>query len=740
MAGQLLQSLPAAPGLSLIIPAFNEAPGIARAVAEADEALAALGLAYEILVIDDGCGDDTAGIVAGMAAARPCVRLLRHEVNQGYGAALRTGFEAARFDRVAFTDADCQFYLADLGRLLPLLEKHDIAAGWRIDRQDPWRRRFFSWGYNILVRTLLGTGVRDCDCALKVFRKEALAQILPESRGFFVNTEMLTRARQLGLRVAEAGVRHRPRLAGASKVALADIPKTLRSLLPFWWSRVLFPAASSGGQMANPSSLFGFVLLLVMAALLFLTRLGSPLQEPDEARYAEIPRQMLHENQWLVPVLHGQPYLDKPPLLYWLVMASYRTFGVDDWAARLVPGAAGFLTVLVTYHWGRRTLGPRAGLAGAAILCLAGRFVYLGRLLTPDGLLGLWVTTALASGHLALRDGEQGRRRGWWWASALACGLGLLTKGPVALALVLPPLALLTLLDRRSAQPGWRGWGLYLAGAIGVAAPWFVTVSALEPEFVGYFFWTHNVVRFVAPFDHAKPAWFHLPLLLVGLLPWVLLLPGLVRWLLRRPGNGEAAHRPAALGWFVVAAGWGLLFFSLAGSKRAAHVLPVLPPLALALGCYLARLLSAERHQGRRVAMWQACMAATFLVLFAGVQVVLPMYANRFSLRDQVRPQAAWCADCRAPVVSYPRHWDSVSYYWQRSDVTAFTAGQTGELIAQLQARPQTVMVVKSGQPLSELLATLPPALEFVPHGRQGTVTVGLVRRRADEPLWAASD
>ena len=119
-------------------------------------------------------------------------------------------------------------------------------------------------------------------------------------------------------------------------------------------------------------------LLVVLAAacLLFFARLRAPLLEPQEARYAEIPRQMLEAGRFLVPVLHGQDYLDKPPLLYWSVMAAYRVFGVSDWAARLVPALAGVLTVLVTFLWGTRALGLRAGLCGAVLLCLTPGFVY----------------------------------------------------------------------------------------------------------------------------------------------------------------------------------------------------------------------------------------------------------------------------------------------------------------------------------------------------------------------------
>jgi dolichol-phosphate mannosyltransferase len=218
--------------LSLILPAYNEEAGIRQAISEADAALSELVSDYEILVVDDGSSDRTGAIVKDMAEHRPRVRLLKHEYNRGYGAALRTGFDAARFERVAFTDADCQFHLADLARLLPLTDTHPVAVGYRQDRKDPWRRRFLSWGYNLLVRCLLGTRVRDCDCALKVFRREALPALRPETDGFFVNTEMLTKARQRGYHVAEVGVRHRPRLHGDSTVSMSRCRACWRRCCP----------------------------------------------------------------------------------------------------------------------------------------------------------------------------------------------------------------------------------------------------------------------------------------------------------------------------------------------------------------------------------------------------------------------------------------------------------------------------------------------------------------------------
>ncbi len=401
MDGRHVQAPSASCSLSLIIPAYNEEAGIRSAVQEADRALSELTRDYEILVVDDGSCDDTARIVAAEARHLPHVRFIRHAEHRGYGAALRTGLDAARCDRIAFTDADRQFHLADLAALVSLTEHAPLAVGYRVHRQDPWHRRFFSWGYNVLVRTLLGTRVRDCDCALKVFRREVVPDLLPQTDGFFVNTEMLARARQLGYEVAETPVRHRPRLLGTSKVSLRDIPRTLRSLLPFWWSRVLFPVDRREAERETPSTV-GALLLILVAALLFFTRLGCPLQEPEEPRYAEIPRQMLSEGSLAVPTLHGLPYYDKPPLLYWLVMASYTAFGVHDWTARLVPSAAAFCTVLVTYFWGKRVAGGRAAFAAAMMLCLSARFVYLGRLLTMNSLLCLWVVAALGAAHIAL--------------------------------------------------------------------------------------------------------------------------------------------------------------------------------------------------------------------------------------------------------------------------------------------------------------------------------------------------
>jgi hypothetical protein len=139
--------------------------------------------------------------------------------------------------------------------------------------------------------------------------------------------------------------------------------------------------------------------------------------------------------------------------------------------------------------------------------------------------------------------------------------------------------------------------------------------------------------------------------------------------------------------------------------------------------------------------MWGLCLAATFALLFTGVYGLLPGYARKFSLRGLVRPLAASGAEERLPVVCYPRRWNSVSFYLRRDDVRVYTPAELPQLVEALRGRPETLVFVKTGAPLEALLAGLPPGMEFVPQGRQGSLTVGRVRYRLELPagLYAQS-
>jgi len=537
-------------------------------------------------------------------------------------------------------------------------------------------------------------------------------------------------------------------------------------------------------------NLGAYLLLLVVSVLLFFARLRSPLLEPEDAFYAEVPRQMLAEGEWLIPTHEGRPFYQKPPLLYWLIMASYSVFGVHDWAARLVPCFAGLGIVLVTFWWGKRLLGLRAGLAGALILCLSGRFVHQTRMITMDGLLCFWILCSLALAQQAV----QSRKLRWrlWLLSAVCCGLGMLTKGPVALILVVLPILAHQIFDRGAARPGGWPWPAYLGTALALTLPWYAAVAWRISDFAHEFLWNHHVVlRFVQPM-HDQPVWYYLPTLLLGMLPWTLLVPGMIKLLLRRFRAGEGKV-PTEVWFLLVCCSWCLLFYSMAPCKRVGYILPAMPTFALALGHALDRRLPGQgvweffrlgetslpywtTHAvlgtatlfavaagiadligpgrcmaltalgaatiaalivGRRIrknsaarglaGSWAGCALAAFAFLFLAAHVLLPGHYRKFSLRAQVQS----FQDCpEIPVVCHPHHCDSVSFYLGHRDIRSYGRDERDRLIADLSGRPETIVFVKSGQVLNDLLEQLPDSLEFTPRGRASWMTAGLVRRR----------
>jgi glycosyltransferase involved in cell wall biosynthesis len=222
------------PGLSVVLPAYNEEENVASAVEEVSAVAQQLGMDYEIILVNDGSADRTGDIGREMEGRIPNFRLVEHYPNRGYGGSLKAGFAAATKDLIAFTPADKQFVFSEISRFLNKTDQADIVSGYRADRQDSLIRKFNALGWNTLVRLLFGHLCRDIDCGFKLFRREVLDRVNIVSDGAMVDTEFLAGAKARGFRIAEVEVTHLPRVAGHSTGAnIQVIVKAFRDLARF---------------------------------------------------------------------------------------------------------------------------------------------------------------------------------------------------------------------------------------------------------------------------------------------------------------------------------------------------------------------------------------------------------------------------------------------------------------------------------------------------------------------------
>jgi glycosyltransferase involved in cell wall biosynthesis len=228
------------PRLSYFFPAHNEEANLEALVAEALATLPTLAEQFEVVIVDDGSRDATGRIADELTAANPgVVRAVHHATNQGYGAALRSGFRAAAFEHVGFTDGDRQFKVADLGRLIDRMaadDRPDAVVGYRIKRADPVVRTIYARLYRVANRIFFGLKVRDVDCACKLFRRSALEGIAVESGGAFFSAELLIKLEVAGRSIAEVGVPHYRRTAGSPTGAKPSV--VLRAVRDFWLLRL----------------------------------------------------------------------------------------------------------------------------------------------------------------------------------------------------------------------------------------------------------------------------------------------------------------------------------------------------------------------------------------------------------------------------------------------------------------------------------------------------------------------
>ena len=300
----------------------------------------------------------------------------------------------------------------------------------------------------------------------------------------------------------------------------------------------------------------------------------------------------------------------------------------------------------------------------------------------------------------------------------------------MALFLLVPPLWAFRRLCGKTCTIAWRHFFLFASVTLAVALPWYIAICVRLPQFAYHFLWEHNIVRYLAPFDHLRPIWFYAPVLLFGLFPALLFIAPFIKFLFC--GEREILqHRPAELGFVLLAGGWCIAFFSLSSCKLPTYIMPAFPPLCLALGFFLTN----SRWQATP---WPGTAAVLgFLAICLGHNYVLPWYAGYRAPLGHVAELGEYCSDADTPIICYSRNCDSVAFYLSRDDLRSYRSKETHLLVYFLQQHPRTVVLFTHRHSLEGLRHALTSDLEIVRQKHFALAELnGLPRVLADRITW----
>ncbi len=346
------------------------------------------------------------------------------------------------------------------------------------------------------------------------------------------------------------------------------------------------PVCAAAPSRVSRAWVLAFV--LVICATYFGTIGLYALAEPDEPRYAEIPREMIELGDWVTPHLNYVKYFEKPPLAYWLTAISFEAFGIHEWTARLWPALFGLVGIGMAYVLGRTMFDAWTGYAAAALLAAAPLYFGLSQIVVLDMPVSALMTVALGCVWLAYT----GVRRQLFTVLAYAAtALAVLTKGPVALLLTGAIVVLFVALQRDFGALRRICSRLGVLAFVAIALPWFIVVSARNPEFLNFFVIEQHFDRFLRPHEHQQPLWFFVPIVVGGFLPWsafVLLAPRATARFFRRAARLRLS--PAVL-YCVIWSGVVFGFFSLSGSKLGTYILPMFCPVAILLARFFRSVI-----------------------------------------------------------------------------------------------------------------------------------------------------
>jgi 4-amino-4-deoxy-L-arabinose transferase-like glycosyltransferase len=369
------------------------------------------------------------------------------------------------------------------------------------------------------------------------------------------------------------------------------------------------------------------ILILFFGAFNLFALGRLPLANPDEARYAEIAREMRARGDWVTPTLNATRYFEKPPLVFWLAGLARSAFGPGEMAARLTPALFGLGGIVLTYGAGRRLFGREAGLAAAVVLGTSVLYFILSRILLLDMVVSVLMSAALFCFILGIREERGPGRRRFFYALYASAALATLAKGLIGFLIPGAVMFFWLLLFNQwhRLRPFHLPGGLVIFLAI--AAPWHLLAAQRNPEWAEFYFLREHFGRFAST-EHLReePFWYFIPVVALGLFPWVGFLGGAIRAAI--PAGWRRRSENADAWFFVVWAGFVMLFFSGSASKLIPYILPMFPPLAVLIGARMATCW-AERDASRLRVGFRVFSFACGLLAVALIAVVIKPGAIR---------------------------------------------------------------------------------------------------------------